>query len=85
MADNQPKDVTLETDGGAPTRVDDLMAETRQGPTWKAREDRMENLEASRSLGNKYGSWMIVMRKPRNYQNKGESRKNIGRNTGEKR
>nr|GMD07778.1 uncharacterized protein LOC109158743 [Ipomoea batatas] len=35
-----------------------------------------------RPLGDKYGSWMIAMRKPRNYQNKEDPRKNNGRNTG---
>nr|GLL33579.1 uncharacterized protein LOC109158743 [Ipomoea trifida] len=56
-----------------------------KGPTisFKRALTGMRDREGTRRpLGDKYGSWMIAMRKPRNYQNKEDPRKNNGRNTG---
>nr|GMD27673.1 uncharacterized protein LOC109158743 [Ipomoea batatas] len=36
----------------------------------------------TRPLGDKYGSWMIAQRKPRNYQNNGDPKRNSGKTTG---
>nr|GMC77790.1 Transposon Ty3-G Gag-Pol polyprotein [Ipomoea batatas] len=70
----------------APTKGDeasasstDPTAETSKRPTWKAGEERAENLGCSRPLGDKYGSWMITQRKPQNYQIKGDPKRNYGR------
>nr|GMC55483.1 uncharacterized protein LOC109158743 [Ipomoea batatas] len=82
IADAQPEDRTQAEDGGPPSTPDDITAETRTGPTWKAGTQRAENQEASRPLGDKYGSWMIAQRKNRNYQNTGDQRRNTGRQTG---
>nr|GMC99412.1 uncharacterized protein LOC109158743 [Ipomoea batatas] len=78
----QPEDRTQAEDGGAPSNPDDITAETRTGPTWKTGTQGAENQEASRPLGDKYGSWMIAQRKNRNYQNTGYQRHNTGRQTG---
>nr|GMC97607.1 uncharacterized protein LOC109158743 [Ipomoea batatas] len=82
--DAQPEDRTQAEDGGAPSNPDDITAETRTGPTWKTGTQGAENQEASRPLGDKYGSWMIAQRKNRNYQNTGYQRHNTGRQTGGK-
>nr|GMC92375.1 uncharacterized protein LOC109158743 [Ipomoea batatas] len=71
------------------------MAELRQTPMTSQRKRELDqhgklerkgrkNQEASRPLGDKYGSWMIAQRKNKNYQNTGYQRHNTGRQTGEK-
>nr|GMD04771.1 uncharacterized protein LOC109158743 [Ipomoea batatas] len=67
---------------GAPASEADTTTETRKGPTWKAGEGSAENQGSSRPLGDKYGSWMIAQRKPRNYQNNGDPKRNSGKTTG---
>nr|GMD82700.1 uncharacterized protein LOC109158743 [Ipomoea batatas] len=74
---------TMPAEGdGAPASEVDTTTETRKGPTWKAGEGSAENQGFSRPLGDKYGSWMIAQRKPRNYQNIGDPKRNSGKTTG---
>nr|GMD35429.1 uncharacterized protein LOC109158743 [Ipomoea batatas]GME10160.1 uncharacterized protein LOC109158743 [Ipomoea batatas] len=75
---------TSEEAGGAPANTTDPTAETREGPIWKVSDDIAENRQQRRPLGDKYGSWMIAMRKPRTYQNKTDPRRNNARNSGGK-
>nr|GME06640.1 uncharacterized protein LOC109158743 [Ipomoea batatas] len=82
MRDREPQEQEPEPSGGAPATADGSTTEIRTGPTWQGGENRAENQGTRRPLGDKYGSWMIAMRKPRNYQNKEDPRKNNGRNTG---
>nr|GME19219.1 uncharacterized protein LOC109158743 [Ipomoea batatas] len=78
-----PED-TSEEAGGAPASTTDPTAETREGPIWKVGDDIAENRQQRRPLGDKYGSWMIAMRKPRIYQNKTDPKRNNARNSGGK-
>nr|GMC71589.1 uncharacterized protein LOC109158743 [Ipomoea batatas] len=75
----QPEETTPIEGDGAPASATDPTAETSKRPTWKAGEERAENLGCSRPLGDKYGSWMITQRKPRNYKIKGDPKRNYGR------
>lgn len=79
LAHAQPEE-TAPTEGDeASASATDPTAETSKRPTWKAGEERAENLGCSRPLGDKYGSWMITQRKPQNYQIKGDPKRNYGR------
>lgn len=84
MVEPQSENTTPEAEGGETEKIADSTAVVRQGPTWKASEGNAANKGNGRPLGDKYGSWMIAMRKPRNYQNNADPRKQYGRNTGER-
>nr|GME08569.1 uncharacterized protein LOC109158743 [Ipomoea batatas]GME19424.1 uncharacterized protein LOC109158743 [Ipomoea batatas] len=78
--DIQPENAEYAEEGESPVNPEDPTVETSQGPTWKVGDERAQNQGVSRPLGDKYGSWMIANRKPRNYQNKVDPRRSNGKN-----
>ncbi|XP_031127729.1 uncharacterized protein LOC116029829 [Ipomoea triloba] len=82
LAQPQETEESPKTESGGTENTGDPTAEMRQGPTWKAADGKADNQGYRRFAGDKYGSWMIAMRKPRNFQNQGNHRKSNGRNSG---
>nr|GMD50178.1 uncharacterized protein LOC109158743 [Ipomoea batatas] len=82
IADPQPEAAPPEVGGEAPESAPATSTEFSSNPTWKAGENDAGNQGKRGPLGDKYGSWMIANRKPRNYENSEDIRRNNGKNQG---
>nr|GMD01386.1 uncharacterized protein LOC109158743 [Ipomoea batatas] len=83
-AEKQPETTEATEGEDAPASSDEPTVETTKGPRWKVGDERAQNQGSNQPLGDKYGSWMIAQRKPRNYQNDSDPRRNYTNNTGKR-